>query len=139
MNSIAEDGFTLLIDLIMSMSVLIEGEKEENELINSFDELLKRKDLNINARDENGNTVLHLASMFHNHTIVRKLLANPSVDLFILNKDNQTAADCANKCGARHIAKTIHEYMIRKMKWNIKLIKTISDHNLANAKKYERQ
>ncbi|KAL1878318.1 hypothetical protein Plec18167_004386 [Paecilomyces lecythidis] len=52
-------------------------------------------DLDINARDREGNTPLHLAAQLGRATIVRELLERPDVNDTIINYRGQTALDVA--------------------------------------------
>ena len=53
------------------------------------------EDLNINARDREGNTALHLASQLGRMPVIRKLLEQPGVNDGITNRQGQTAIDLA--------------------------------------------
>lgn len=58
---------------------------------NIFNALIKTYNSDINARNSNGETMLHLASKLKDHTIVSTLLKLPDINVNLQDKDGKTA------------------------------------------------
>ena len=72
------------------MAVLIEKFELYNDLIN-------RKDLDINLQNKNGNSILHLAAKIKNESLQREILKNPKVNINTQNEQQNTALHVAIK------------------------------------------
>jgi len=124
-NFVDHDGLTPVMRVIMSMSVIIHGESEEIKFRYMVDALLETTNLDLNVRDSNGNTALHLASMLQNNYVVNKLLERNDLDVLTKNYKKQTAMRCARQTGARHISKILEDRMISQLVWTRILIRSI--------------
>ncbi|CAI8031040.1 Ankyrin repeat and IBR domain-containing protein 1 [Geodia barretti] len=65
----------------------------------------------LRERDEDGNTALHLAASAGLQSCVEVLLENKA-DLYVTNKKEQTAADCASECKRSALATLIETRMV---------------------------
>lgn len=68
----------------------------------------------INARDDDGRTPLHVAAMNGHMHVVRALLAY-GADEYLVDDNNMTAADLANKFGFAHVANEIIPRIFRQL------------------------
>lgn len=72
----------------------------------------------LRERDEDGNTALHLAASSGLTSCV-ELLVTKKADLYVTNKKEQTAADCAAACKHTAIATLLETRMVFTVSWHI--------------------
>ncbi|WP_339048502.1 winged helix-turn-helix domain-containing protein [Candidatus Mesenet endosymbiont of Phosphuga atrata] len=106
-NSTNHNGNTILMDIINSIAVVTNDNKEE-QYYSMINLLLNNKRLNINIQNKrNGNTALHIVAILPNERLVEKLLKNKDIDFSIRNNEGKTAEEFARNKGAEHIAEMI--------------------------------
>lgn len=55
-----------------------------------YQSLLNKKDIDVNLQNNEGNSILHLASKMQNETFLNEILNNPKIDINIQNKQMNT-------------------------------------------------
>lgn len=72
-----------------------------------IDIILENDEFDVNAKNKQGDTALHLAVLFEDKVVVRKLCKNTNVNLNTLNDHNQTPLQLAESCDNQDIIRII--------------------------------
>jgi ankyrin repeat protein len=131
-----KDGNTPMMILLMSMSVILNGAKEEEDFNSMFDELCEHKQLDINICNDDGNSALHFACMFQNKRGIEKLVSIDKIELSLKNNDQETPIMYAKRMKVTHIVKILSNAIRQKNLLNAKLIKALIKGNLNLIKYY---
>ncbi|MBQ6516003.1 ankyrin repeat domain-containing protein, partial [bacterium] len=79
-------------------------------LVDELENILKNPNVDVNAKDEDGNTALIWASYLGYPETLKKILEHPDVDINIKDSINCTALDWAKKRGHQDIEQMIQNY-----------------------------